>query len=229
MRVTVNVYVPAGQVSDFAVLNILAVVIWIELAGLLVSATDPVAFADIHVFIVGIGDVGPVAIIIPDVQIFEDHSEVNLRAFIVDGWHAVDSDGGRRLWRKGRCRCFGGRGRGSRCICFSGCRRFSGCGRGCRCRCFGGRGRCGRRGIDGDAAVAGKRNLLGGAVFGIGDRALDHIGAGRTAAVYTQRYGPSGAPVTVLRRVEGADCAKAWPSQLSASGPSTLPCSRSKR
>ena len=93
-------------------------------------------------------------------------------------------------------------------MCFSGCRRFCGCGRSCRCMGFGGRGCCGRRGIDGDATVAGKRNLLGGSVFGVGDRALDHIGAGRTVAVYAQRYGPCGAPVAVLGRAEGADCAK---------------------
>ena len=143
--------------GDLAWFGVLAVAIGIEIAGAGAAAADAGPFTDVHVFVVGIGDVGAVAVLVPVIQPIEGHGEGDLGTFIEYRRHAVDFDGGRRQ-RFGCVRWRGRVGRGRR---RGGRMRFSRSGGGCGRMRFGGGRRCGQRGIDGNAAVTGERDLLG--------------------------------------------------------------------
>ena len=99
-RVTVNVYVPDGQLASITPGS----VTWpslpaIELGSVLVSAAKSGPFAVVGVIIVCIGDVGPVAILVRVVYPFEDHVEGSLLALIEGGRQTVDLHRGRGHWR----------------------------------------------------------------------------------------------------------------------------------
>ena len=125
--------------GDLAGFSVLAVAIGIEIAGAGAAAADAGPFTDVHVFVVGISDVGAVAVLVPVIQPIEGHGEGNVGTFIRYGRHAVDS-AGRRGQRFG---CVRWRGRVGRSRRRGGRMRFSRGGGGCgRMRLGGGR-RCG--------------------------------------------------------------------------------------